>query len=140
MFNISKKIKKIKNYQIVNRGDVTKKLLLTGLLTGVVGSISTFLTTKKNGEQNRKEIIKASQKLGDEAKKNLEKLGEFSTEVKEKIHSEKNNDFSGIKNKVKEIAGKTKKIINKVKNQKKDVKKEIKKEIIDVEVEIEKKV
>lgn len=138
MFNISKKIKKLTNYKVVRRNDVTKNLLLTGAITGLIGSVSTLLTTRKNGEQNRKEIIKASKKLGDEAKKNLEKFSEFSDEMKEKIKTEKASEFAGIKSHVKSIANKTKKIVSKIKD-KASVKKDYIEGVIEDESAEEKK-
>lgn len=127
MFNITKKIKK---YQIVRRDDITKKLFFTGVVTGLIGSISAFLTTRKNGEQNRKEIVKTSQKLGNEAKKNLERFGDFSSGLRDKIHSEASDELSSVKNKVREIAGKTKEVISNVTGGKNHGK-----EIIEVDLE-----
>ncbi len=122
MFNITKKIKK---YQIVRRDDITKKLFFTGVVTGLIGSISAFLTTRKNGEQNRKEIVKTSQKLGNEAKKNLERFGDFSSGLRNTIYSEASHELSNVKNKVRdelssvknkvgEIAGKTREVTKEV--------------------------
>lgn len=60
MFNV---IQKIKSMKACKRRQARRKIVVASLFTGGVTALLTFFTSKKNGEQNRKDAISKSQKI-----------------------------------------------------------------------------
>jgi gas vesicle protein len=100
----------------------TRKIVVTSLLAGVVGSAVTFFTSKKNGEQNRKTFVEATKKMQKETEKGWEKLSDQVKEASNKASSEAGSIMSSLQEKVEKVKANL--------NNKK---------VIDVEVEVENK-